>query len=84
MNTFKLPKGYNPKVSHKEFMSKLSPRQKEAYVLLFTGLNGKQISKEIGIRIKTLKYHLTLVYKKLGVKTRRELIGKFLENEKKK
>lgn len=50
----------------------------EALVLdnLKLGLSNKEISERIFVSEKTVKFHLTNIYKKLGVKTRVELLAK--------
>jgi DNA-binding NarL/FixJ family response regulator len=37
------------------------------------GLTNEEIAKELGISVKTVKAHLSLVFQKLGVKRRSEL-----------
>ncbi len=48
----------------------LTPREKEVAAL---GLSNEEIAKELGISVKTVKAHLSLIFQKLGVKRRSEL-----------
>lgn len=50
--------------------------------LLQLGLSNRDISKELGLSINTVKYHLKKIYKKLIVKNRIEAINKFNESSK--
>jgi DNA-binding NarL/FixJ family response regulator len=51
----------------------LTPREKEVATLAALGLSNEEIAKELGISVKTVKAHLSLVFQKLGVKRRSEL-----------
>ncbi|GAA6747232.1 response regulator transcription factor [Thermus brockianus] len=51
----------------------LTPREKEVAALAALGLSNKEIATELGISVKTVKAHLSLVFQKLGVKKRSEL-----------
>jgi DNA-binding CsgD family transcriptional regulator len=51
----------------------LTPREKEVATLAALGLTNEEIAKELGISVKTVKAHLSLVFQKLGVKRRSEL-----------
>jgi DNA-binding NarL/FixJ family response regulator len=44
-----------------------------------SGLSNKQIAFELKVSEKTIKNHLTKIYKKLGVKTRAEAVAKGIE-----
>lgn len=58
-----------------EFMAaKLSERQREALRLAINGKANKVIAKELAISEGTVKSHLSLAYKTLGVKNRTEAI----------
>lgn len=56
-----------------EVLKKLTPREKEVATLAALGLTNEEIAKELGISVKTVKAHLSLVFQKLGVKRRSEL-----------
>lgn len=42
-----------------------------------TDLSGQQMADKLFVDIKTLKFHLTNIYKKFGVKSRIELVQNF-------
>jgi DNA-binding NarL/FixJ family response regulator len=48
----------------------LSPRQRELLVLLAQGLRNRDIAQQLGLSEKTVKAHLTAVFRKLGVSSR--------------
>lgn len=52
----------------------LTNRQAEVAEKVSQGLSNKQVAKELFVEEKTVKYHLTDVYSKLGLKSRAELI----------
>jgi NarL family two-component system response regulator LiaR len=57
----------------------LTPREKEVATLAALGLTNEEIAQELGISVKTVKAHLSLIFQKLGVKRRSELaLIKFL------
>jgi DNA-binding NarL/FixJ family response regulator len=48
-------------------IAELSHREREVLVLLAAGLANKQIGRRLGISEKTVKSHLTAVYRRIGV-----------------
>src|SRR4051812_11726422 len=54
-------------------MSALQRREREGLELLRTDLRNKEIPDRLHIELSTLKSHNNTIYKKLGVKNRREL-----------
>ena len=54
----------------------LSERQKEVYDLIISGKTNKEIINELFIDQSTLKSHINQIYKKLNIKSRRELKSK--------
>lgn len=52
----------------------LAPREIEATCLAARGLRNAAIAAEMGISTQTIKGYFTVVFKKLGVKSRSELI----------
>lgn len=52
----------------------LTDRELEVLVLLAEGLTNKQSALKLGISVSTLKYHMTNIYRKLGVQTRSEAL----------
>lgn len=60
-----------------EFMlDELSDRQKEVYDLILAGKTNKEIMTALFIEQSTLKSHINQIYKKLNIKSRRELKSK--------
>ena len=51
----------------------LSPRQKEIARLVSYGKRNKLIASELGLHEQTVKNHLLAVFRKLGIRSRREL-----------
>ena len=52
----------------------LSARQSEVVSLVLQGLSNREIANRLLINEKTVKFHLTDIYKTLGVKSRAQLI----------
>lgn len=52
----------------------LAPREIEATCLAAKGLRNAAIASEMGITTQTVKVYISTVFKKLGVKSRAELI----------
>ena len=55
----------------------LSTREREVVDLVISGLRNREIADRMGITEKTVKTHLTHVYQRLGVSTRREMMDAF-------
>jgi len=53
--------------------NELSERQREVYNLIVSGRTNKEIMTELFIEQSTLKSHINQIYKKLDIKSRREL-----------
>jgi DNA-binding NarL/FixJ family response regulator len=51
----------------------LTPRERELVSLVAAGASNKDIARRLTISVKTVKTHLTSVFKKLGLSTRLEL-----------
>ena len=51
-------------------LSDLTPREKEIIRLVLAGQTNKAIAAAISISEKTVEFHLSHIYKKLGVRTR--------------
>jgi DNA-binding NarL/FixJ family response regulator len=52
----------------------LSDRQQQVATLVCDGLSNKIIARKLGLTEGTVKVHLHLVYKKLGVRSRAHLL----------
>jgi len=53
--------------------AQLTPRERELVGLVAGGANNKDIARRLAISVKTVKTHLTSIFKKLGLSTRLEL-----------
>ena len=60
-----------------EKLKSLNRREKKLLEEIISGKTNKEISREIYISEKTIKNNLTLVYKKLGVSGRKEIIKNY-------
>lgn len=52
----------------------LSNRESEVAVLVTQGLSNKEVANQLFVTEKTVKFHLTNIYKKMSVKSRAQLI----------
>lgn len=57
-------------------LNELTERQREVYHLIISGKTNKEIRAELFIEQSTLKSHINQIYKKLNIKSRRELKSK--------
>jgi LuxR family transcriptional regulator, positive regulator of biofilm formation len=68
----------------------LSNRESEVAELVSKGLSNKEVANQLFVTEKTVKFHLTNIYKKMNVKSRAQLIVwclphlGFVENETRK
>jgi DNA-binding NarL/FixJ family response regulator len=54
----------------------LTPREGEVMELLQSGKSNAEIANELNVGIETVRSHARRIYRKLGVKTRRELLAR--------
>jgi DNA-binding CsgD family transcriptional regulator len=59
----------------------LSPREQAVVRLVATGLRNKEIAARLGITEKTVKFHLTHVFEKLGAESRIEVVLWLIERD---
>lgn len=59
----------------------LSPAEQNVYKHLILGLTNQEIADRIFVSEKTVKFHLTSIFDKLGVKTRGEAIAQAQSNQ---
>lgn len=52
----------------------LSRREAEVATLVISGLTNKEVASELFVTEKTVKFHLTNIFKKMHVKSRAQLI----------
>ena len=64
-----------PKPEKDRVKSVLSPRETEVLRLVAEGLTSKQIGKELFLSPKTVNYHLSWVFNKLGVDSRAHAVA---------
>ena len=57
----------------------LTASEREVLQLLCSGLSNAEIAQLLGVRLRTVKFHLGNVYSKLGVKTRVQAIARARE-----
>lgn len=55
-------------------VAQLTPREYDLYLLLLEGFTLKESAKQLSIKYSTANTHMTGIYRKLGVKSRAELI----------
>ena len=55
----------------------LTDRQQQVATLVCDGLSNKIIARKLGLTEGTVKIHLHLIYKKLGVRSRTDLMIRF-------
>jgi DNA-binding NarL/FixJ family response regulator len=56
--------------------SKLSPRERGVALLIAGGLSNKDIARELGLSLGTVKVHVHAIFQKLGVRSRYGLIAR--------
>lgn len=56
-------------------LPELSPRQSQILRLLSEGLSNKEIADRLGISERTTKFHVTLVFNRLGADNRAQAVG---------
>jgi DNA-binding CsgD family transcriptional regulator len=57
-----------------EWSKLLSPRERAVALLIAGGLSNKDIARELGLSLGTVKVHVHNILRKLGVKNRNSLI----------
>ncbi len=63
----------NRSVRHENALG-LSPAEYRVYELVVKGLSNKEVGDKLFVHEKTVKFHLTSIYKRLRIKTRAQLI----------
>ena len=59
----------------------LTPRQQEILALLQAGKVNKEVARELGIGVGTVKQHLIAIFRKLNVKNRTMAVGKSVSSK---
>jgi len=60
--------------------SRLTAQELAVARLVAVGMSNRQVASELFISIKTVQFHLTHIYAKLGVSSRAELAAQFRDN----
>jgi DNA-binding NarL/FixJ family response regulator len=60
-----------------EWPKLLSPRERAVALLIGGGLSNKEVARELGLSIGTVKVHVHNIFQKLGVNNRRRLIVQY-------
>ena len=61
--------------------SRLTAQELAVARLVAVGMSNRQVASELFISIKTVQFHLTHIYAKLGVSSRAELAAQFRDTE---
>lgn len=61
-------------------LDRLSPKEKEVFELMRTGMSNKEIASQLFIETTTVKSHISKIYQKLQISSRKE-ISQFLDNQ---
>ncbi|WP_260958685.1 response regulator transcription factor [Pseudomonas citri] len=56
-------------------LSRLTPKERQIALLLRQGVSNKQLARELGVGLPTIKTHLIHLFRKVGVSSRTELVG---------
>ena len=67
--------GVNVVRGHREF-DDLTPQEEAVAGLVAQGRSNKEVAAELFLSVKTVQFHLTRVYAKLGVRSRAELAAR--------
>lgn len=69
------PPGRMDTMAERSEWARLTRREKEIARLLLLGLANKEIARELDLQEVTIKYHLTRVFRKLGVSNRTQAVS---------
>jgi len=61
--------------------SQLTPQESAVARLVAAGMGNRQVASELFVSIKTVQFHLTHIYAKLGISTRAELAAQLLDTD---
>ena len=64
--------GLAEQLSAREFLEPLTDRERDVLRLLPSRLTLSEIAKELYVSVNTLKFHLRVIYRKLGVNSREQ------------
>ena len=66
------PPGLPGRLPRREFPDDLTDRERDVLRLLPTRLTFGEIAKELYVSVNTVKFHIRVIYRKLGVNSREE------------
>jgi len=69
--------GPAPSDESRQLVDTLTPRELEAYRLLLQGYTLRYCAEQMGVKYPTVNTYATAIYKKLGVRSRSELIIRY-------
>lgn len=58
---------------------KLTPREFQVLELVLRGLTNAEIAKKLKVKEGTIKLHVTSIYRTYGLKSRNELMAKYID-----
>lgn len=65
----------NLTLEHSDISEVLSGREEEIMNLIAKGLNNQEIASTLGITIRTVKFHTSNIFRKIGVKSRLQAVA---------
>ena len=60
----------------------LTPREHEIFLLLKNGKTNKEIAVAVRLEVRTVKFNVSSIFRKLGCESRAEVIYKYRDNMK--
>ncbi|MCA1338018.1 helix-turn-helix transcriptional regulator [Pseudooceanicola marinus] len=76
MKDIELPRGLRRRPARRTPEGDLSAQERRALLLLAEGCANKDIAREMGVSLPTVKFHLKNLYRKLGAANRREAVSR--------
>ena len=73
--------GFSRAAGSRRGASHLTSTEQAVVQLATSGLSNAEIAKQLAVSVKTVEYHLTHIYAKFGISSRRELSLRALEDE---
>lgn len=71
------PEPTDPAPSHDERLTILTKREREVFNLLVQGKKMQEVADALGVKLTTISFHSTAMYKKLDVHNRAQLILRY-------
>ena len=67
--------GEQPRRVHSDALASLTPAERRVATLVASGMTNRQVAGELVVTIKAVEWHLSHVYRKLGISSRTALAG---------